>query len=439
LKDGKNIGWETDDYLKWYNTYDSFLKVTPGFRKEYRDVDALTIAMGNVAYYYQGRTIENIRINNTIDGYAVNGWESMKLENHSGIVDNYRNPKGDPTFISRYTKPLFLAVKLDHKILPAGDTTSVDIYIVNEVNIHGDYNLGIKAINEKGTEVLEKTIPVKITGGNVYGELLHAGLSITTTLPGYTTINAELQRDGKILAKGDDNIYVVKPDISGIPSNGMIADTSGVLAPFLKAAGIQYTEYKTGRPEGKYLLIGSFMPQQTGNQLVTDILEWVNEGNTLIIIDNIVAWATHLAQKEVIDFRGFKQLGTTWYGGNFFSKKHDFFNGLPQAQVFNWEYQCFATYNKSRLGLRLFNGETIVACVADHKKEVYSALSVVPHGRGKIILCALDIFSCLRDINISRRAEGDGENAAMNTFNVSQRNKANVVGQQLLLNLLKVK
>lgn len=85
----------------------------------------------------------------------------------------------------------------------------------------------------------------------------------------------------------------------------------------------------------------------------------------------------------------------------------------------------------------MFNGETIVGCVSDHKQEVYSALSVIPHGRGKIILCALDIFSCIKENEVLKKAEGDGENASMKTFNVSAKNKANIVGQQLLLNLLK--
>ena len=90
------------------------------------------------------------------------------------------------------------------------------------------------------------------------------------------------------------------------------------------------------------------------------------------------------------------------------------------------------------IGLRLFSGEPVVACVSDHKKEVYSALSIVRHGRGKIILCSLDIFACLKDVAIAKQAEGEGENAAMNTFNASQKNRANVVGQQLLLNILKL-
>ncbi len=437
LKRGKNIGWETDAYLKWYDTYDTFLK-TKGFSKAFPSVDSLTRAMGNVAFYYQGRAIENIRINNTIDGYAVNGWESMKLENHSGIVDNYRNPKGDVNLIACYNQPLYVAVKMNRKVLSVGDTTVIDLFIVNEKDVKGAHELHIKARDEKGKVVWSKLIPVKVTGGIQYGELLSEGLKFVPATEGYTTISAELTSGGKTIATGNDQLYAVRMDATGIPEAGMVADTSGVLSAFLQSAGVHtFKEFTHGRPEGKYLLVGAFEPQQTGNPLVTEILEWVNEGNTLIVVGNIEKWATFLGRKEVIDYRGLKELGTTWYGGNYFVKHHPLFAGLPQACVFNWEYQCFATYNKSRSGLRLFNGETVVGCVSDHKQEVYSALSVIPHGRGKVILSALDLFSCLKDVKMEKRAEGDGENAAMTTFNTSQRNAANVVGQQLLLNMLK--
>ncbi len=132
-------------------------------------------------------------------------------------------------------------------------------------------------------------------------------------------------------------------------------------------------------------------------------------------------------------------LGTSWYGGNYFVKSSSLFDGLPQDCVFNWEYQCFATYNKNRLGLRIGNGETIVGCVSDHKPEVFSALSIIPHGRGKIIISSLDFLSCINDLKVEKKAEGDGENASSNTFNTSAKNSANIVGQQLLLNMIKFK
>ena len=139
-----------------------------------------------------------------------------------------------------------------------------------------------------------------------------------------------------------------------------------------------------------------------------------------------------------MDYRGSKKLGTAWYGGNFFNREHPIFDGLPVNCVFNWEYQCFATYNRHRVGLRCFNGETLVACVSDHKKEVYSALSVIPAGRGKIIITTLDIPACIKDVKAyTVPVDLDGMNESMNTFNTKSENRANVVGQQLLLNLIK--
>lgn len=436
---GANVGWESDTYLKWYDAYDSFLKKNSGFLKAFPNVDSLTRKMGNVAYYYQGRVIENVRISNNIDGYAINGWESMKQENHSGVVDDYRNLKGDPDLIAYYNQPLYLAVKLNHKVLPVGDSTTADIFIVNEKDVKGAATLNVKATDNKGQVYFQKSVSVNITGGVRYGELLAKGLKFPVTKAGYSRVSAEITRNSKIVCTGNDQIYAVKFDASGIPTDISVADTSGVIAPFLQSIGIKsFKTYRSGTPASNKMIIAGALPQQTGNPLVTDLLEWVNNGNTLIITgNNVEKWATYLAKKEVIDFRGIQVMGTTWYGGNYFVKQHPLFQGLPQSCVFNWEYQSLATYNKNRYGMRMYSGETIVGCVSDHKQDVYSALSVIHHGRGKIVLCALDVLSCIRDIKMGKKAEGDGENAAMDTFNFSSKNPANVVGQQLLLNMLK--
>jgi beta-galactosidase len=436
LKTGKDIGWESAAYLKWFDAYDLFLKKN-GFDKAFPNVDSLTRKMGNVAYYYQGRIIENVRLNNIIDGYAVNGWESMKLENHSGIVDNYRNLKGDPALIFRYNRPLYIAVKLNRKVLQTGDTTTIDLFVVNEKNIRGSFDLEVKTMNEKGETIWSKGSKVSVSGGDRYGELLLSGLKFVPAHAGYYKVKASLKKGSQVITEGNDEAFAVSLNTSGIAGEGQIADTSGIIASYLKSIGVtSFKPYRSGRPSGKILLVGSFEPLQNGNPLVTDILEWVNNGNSLIVISGTDKWAEFLAKKEVIGYRGLQVLGTSWYGGNFFVKEHPLFNGLPQSCVFNWEYQCLAGYNKSRFGMRIDNGETVVACVSDHKPEVYSALSIIPHGRGRIILCTLDILSCIKDLKAEVRGEGDGENAALNTFNASSKNAANIVGQQLLLNML---
>lgn len=436
MKTGKNTGWETDDYLKWYNAYDTFLKQN-SFNKAFPTVDDLTCAMGDVTFYYQGRTIENIRISNTVDAYAVNGWESMKLENHSGIVDNYRNPKGDVEIMARYNRPLYLAVKMNRKVLSVGDTTLVDTYIVNEKNLKGTYRLNLSAKNKEGKVLSTYTTQVKVQGGNVYGQCLQSGWCFVPSVDGYTSIEAELIKGKEVVATGNDSLFAVKLNTKGITANGCIADTTGVIANFIKSAGFQIPNYKGGIPTGDYLLVGAYEPEQWGSGM-SDIMEWVYKGHTLIIVDNPERWAEYLCDKEVLDYRGSKKLGTAWYGGNFFNRSHRIFEGLPANCAFNWEYQCFATYNRRRIGMRCASGETLVGCVSDHRKEVYSALSVIPAGSGKVIITTLDIPACIKDIKgYSTPVDIDGMNESMNTFNTKSENRANVIGQQLLLNLLK--
>jgi hypothetical protein len=436
LRTGRTRGWEAQDYLQWYDAYDTFLQ-TQGFSRAFPSVDALTKAMGNVSFYYQGRLMENIAISNTVDGYAINGWESMKLENHSGVVDNYRNLKGDAELIARYNRPLYLSVKLNRKVMSTGDTTTVDVYIVNEKNLHGNYKLRLTAEDARGQSLATTTRNVRVSGGVIYGENLLTGWKFVPAEAGRYTVRAELLGGKQAVTSGSDELLAIHLNTQGITANGSVADTTGTLQAFLKGAGFELPAYRRGTPTGDYLLVGAFEPTQWGSGM-SDIMEWVYKGHTLIVVDNPERWAEFLADKEVLDYRGAKPLGKSWYGGNFFCRAHRVFEGLPSDCVFNWEYQCFAAYNRRRIGLRVANGQTLVGCVSDHKKEVYSALSVIPAGSGQVILTTLDIPSCIRGAKAYTQAvDEDGMNESMNTFNTSDANRANVVGQQLLLNLLK--
>ncbi len=443
LASGKLSSWEARDYLGWYDAYDKFLRER-GFSKAFPSVDALTSAMGNVSYYYQGRIIENIRINNTVDGYAINGWESMKLENHSGVVDNYRHFKGDPELVARYNRPLVLSVKLNRKVLPVGRSTTADVFIINEKGLKGNYTLEVDYRLEDGTLLDSRSAKVNVSGGAVYGECLADGFEFKLSEAGRSRVEARLVRGGKTVCEGSDDIFAVKLDASGIPSAGSVADSSGRVASFLSSMGIAVKPYRSGTPEGDYLVVGAFEPTQWGSG-ISDIMEWVYKGHTLIVVDNPERWAEFLSDKEVLDYRGSKKIGSSWYGGNFFNREHPVWAGLPQDCVFNWEYQCFATYNRRRIGLRCGNGQILAAAVADHKKEVYSVLSLIKAGRGQVILTTLDIPACISDIRPAGSGtmrEGDvvdGMYEAMGTFDVSGENGANVVGQQLLLNMLKLK
>lgn len=387
-------GWDSEDYLELFNAYDKFISER-GFRKAFPNVDNLTRGMGNVAYYYQGKAIENLRINNINDGYAINGWEENKLENHSGIVDAYRNPKGDINFISYHNQPLYLAVKARNKVLPSNYKTLVDVYIINEAEINGNYNLEV-SISDASGEFFNKTYEVMVTGGNTFGELLVKDIEITPKTQGYTQVKARLVRDGELITEGNEQLFAVLPDSRNLKSIFSLMDTSGILEEYFNTLKIKPTVYKGGKPKTPYLVVGKASPPEN-YPIRHELFEWVAEGHTLVIVGNSEKWAQSLGRREIVDYRGSKALGTVWYGGNYFVRESPLFKDLPVNCVFNWEYQSLIQYKRNRIGLRLSGDEVIVGAASDHKQELFSAVSIIPMGKGKIILSALDILGAIKE------------------------------------------
>lgn len=417
-KTGK-IGWDGDVYLNMFDAYNKFLNDNKTFKKAFPTVDDFTRSFGNVALYYHGRIIENTRIGDVVDCYVVNGWESEKIENHSGVVDSYRNPKGDAEIMANYNQPLFVSVKIRNKVIEKGKNSIVDFYIVNEKNIKGKCILNIEVADKNGV-YFQKSIPVTISGGIVFGQLLAENIALMPRSEGYSMVKAELQQKNKTLAKGEDKLYCV--DINTqvkFPKVALYDDSIATIAHCLKMSKIDYTVVNTKNfvPENETILfVGSYNKQMSmpGIEQRNDLLEWVKRGNTIVVLKDADLFAEYLSEKEILDYRGKVQMRNVWWGGNYAVAENPYFDGLPQNCVFNWEYQALAQYHKDRWALRLGSGECLVAAVADHKAEVFSALHKIKLGRGQIILSTLDI-----PISLHRKDE-----------------QANVVAAKILQNIV---
>jgi hypothetical protein len=392
-------GWDGDKYLSLYHTYNTFLD-KKGFRDAFPNVDSLTTSLGRNSHYYHGRIIENVRIANNIDGYAVNGWEETKVENHSGIVDAYRNPKTNPEIMAYYNQPLYVAIKARNKVQKAGESITADFFIVNEKDINGEFDLVIKVKNE-GQNIYEEQHSVVISGGLVYGELLKDAVEIPVKSD-YNTIHAYIMKGDEIIARGHEKIFGVDMRVDNSPEKITVMDTSGILKDFFDKNSINANLWwsQNEKPAGNLVVVGHSKIPYTGS-VRQELVEWVALGNKLIVLGGADEWAEYFAKKEVLDYRGKKDLGILWYGGNFAVRDNPYFEGLPVNQAFNWEYQCFVHYDRKRFGLRLPEAETVVAAFADHKEEVFDAISIIPVGRGEIVISTLDIMPNLRSDNPS--------------------------------------
>jgi hypothetical protein len=245
LEAAPNMGWDGEIYLDWYKKFDDYL-TRKNLRGAFPTVDSFTVALSAVSLEHQGRKIEDTRICNLNDGYAVNGWESEPYEDHSGIVDGFRNIKGDPTLISYYNQPLYVAVKSRNLEVPAGGKATVDFYLINEKNLSGPQTLKISATRPDGTEAFQREIPVKATGGETYGQLLTQGAIVPMdNAAGMWTIHAKLaDAYGRARAQGREEILVVNWKEAKLGGNGAVYEEGSKVRDFLKSQkGIDVPAY----------------------------------------------------------------------------------------------------------------------------------------------------------------------------------------------------
>jgi hypothetical protein len=398
-------GYREMEHLDWYNHYDRFLDAS-GFRKAYPNVDSLTRSLGRNLHYFHARNIESIRMGNIADAYNLNGRGSESTR--TDVVEAYHNPTADKTILKYYTQPLYIAVKLRNKVVPAGAAPVVDFYIINETNLKGKHTLNVTFTDSQGKNLFSKSFAVTIKGGEEFGQLLIENVKLPSLeKQGYYKVKATLDAGEVKKADGFDDLYAVDLNDHAYSATCAVLENDNAIKNFLgKVKGITVSTFTIGAPETKTIVVGNYDFTAIDEATMNDIVKRVQKGTKLIVLSGADKFAQVI--NRVLKNRPMVYLGggiSNWGGsGRLFVGVSPLLNGLPQAQGMSWEYQCF--YKGSKMdeaarvsGIRLdtWGTELIVALGNQGSKEILSALSRVPVGYGSITLSTLNMIPNLQN------------------------------------------
>jgi len=121
LQDHKDIVAATNSYIERW-----------GFKPAFPTSEALFLSVGRKVYESWRNYLENIRLGETVDIACVSGWESTSIENHSGVVDNLRGFKADPTLMSQALRPVMAIAKSRALAYAAGESAELDLWLFND-------------------------------------------------------------------------------------------------------------------------------------------------------------------------------------------------------------------------------------------------------------------------------------------------------------------
>jgi beta-galactosidase len=410
-------GFREQAHLNWFDYYERFLDES-GFRKYFPTVDDLNLSMSKKFHYFHGRVLENVRLGNITDGYNLNGWAAP--ETSEDIVGVYRYPTAEPSILSYYARPLYVAVKIRDKVLPSGTSPVADFFIINEADLKGSHTLEVEFVDPSGTAVFSKEYAVFVKGGEQFGELLVENVVLPAVGDGgYYDLNATLRKGKSVKATGTDNVFAV--DLRGgiVPNGvGAVIDTSGVINEFLReTCGFTLPDFDPEAPEPDYIVIGAHdfrkvsAPDQ--GRYINSVMDRVHNGTTLILLDQSDKWAemmSNLFRHPAVEYR--RRIG--WGNdGHLFAGYHKVLEGLPQAQGMNWEYQVFHRGNVWGIDMGRLGPELIVGLACENRKDIVSALSRVPYGNGEIYLNTLNI---LRELSSDKPQSAVAKKLFLNFF-----------------------
>jgi beta-galactosidase len=258
--------------------YDAFIDRW-GFRSAFPTAAALFTSIGNKSYDFWGRVIETARLAESNDYFVISGWESTAIENHSGLVDNLRQLKGDPALVRDRLAPLRAVIKSPAIVYQINDTLFADLFVLNETHHAHPDSLLLTLRDPSGIVRFVKSYPVPPYAADrfVYPISRHVELGVLENAGEYT-ISAAMGVSGVSASK--EKILVVQPlDPAVLPKRvGIISALPEVNRIRELFPGVIAEQYVSGGQYDVLLAADKFIrPAATGADPATDILNTVDD------------------------------------------------------------------------------------------------------------------------------------------------------------------
>ncbi|MGB7266887.1 MAG: glycoside hydrolase, partial [Terracidiphilus sp.] len=398
--------YDLADHQEILAAYNAFLDKW-GFRKAFPTNSDLFQSIGRRAYESWGQFLENIRICDVNDYATISGWESTAIEDHSGLVDNFRDFKSNPDPIRNSLLPIRPVAKQKALVAALGDKVAFDLYLLNDSNRPAPGKLAFSISDPKGASHAVGSYSAPAFVRDQLSYLIQENVSSPALdHEGVWTTHFSLAGDEETEHRRE--IWVVNPaphrfNNLHVATLGLADEVTAqltpipglILSPFVPGQHFDLiiASPPTARPTDTVSTddVGADRRSRSipPTQLPQEIVAAFNSGTPLFVLctsdGQAVGAGAQLASAAGFTFSG--MVGSSrasWMGTWFFVKKHPVYDGLPIDRAMSIEYQVKGSDSN---GL-IIDGEGIEIIAAysrDHDRKI-GAGTFAYAGRGRKLL-----------------------------------------------------
>jgi hypothetical protein len=414
-----NHSYDLRDHREILAAYDAFLNKW-GFRGAFPATEKLWLSLGKKCYDTWQNYMENARISDELDFCAISGWETTAIENHSGIVDNLRNFKSDPTPITATLMPVRPVAKQRAMCIAQGQAATFDLFLLNDTSRPATGTLTFTAVTPYGKLLRLGEFPAPAQSPDVFSYLVKEAFT-TPPLTEVGMYRFKFALSSAPLATQTKEIWVAAQpcDCTAEPPLKIgISGISPALRKQLTQLGSQFNLHDF-KPGEKYdvilssgMVTGVSATQNAGDAtgleaqpggaarrapqtgaLAEEIIEAVRAGTPLLAIPQTDALsegvAKQLAAAGAFTYNGaVGDLRAPWMGNWTFVRRHALYEGLPVDQAMGIHYQARGRESNGLLIDRAAGGaeiEIVAAYSRDHSRQIGAGTFTTRLGAGKIV------------------------------------------------------
>jgi hypothetical protein len=383
--------YDLADHEEILAAYETFLDRW-SFRKAFPTAGDLFQSIGRRAYESWGQFLENIRICDGNDYAAISGWESTAMENHSGLVDNFRDFKSNPDPIRNALLPVRPVAKQKALVAALGSQVVFDLYLLNDSNRPAPGKLAFSIAGPTGARHAIGSYDAPAFVRDQLSYLIKENVSSPALdREGVWTTHFALAGDEE--SEHAREIWVVNPtphrfNNLRVATLGLAEEITAQLVPI---PGLILSPFA---PNQHYDLIVASPPTARPSdtvstddvgadrrsrsipptQLPVDVVAAFTAGTPLFVLSTSDGQAAG-AGAQLASAAGFQfsaMVGSSrasWMGTWFFVRKHPVYDGLPVDRAMSIEYQVKGSDSN---GLIVSGGgiEIIAAYSRDHDRKI---------------------------------------------------------------------